>query len=368
MYAMWGKVKKYAGEGWQIAVCLLLLWGVTAGGDLARQGVLRGLATCYKVLIPSLFPFMIVAGLVMNTPMSRVISWLLRPLSRWVLRVSPQGGSVFAMSMIGGFPVGAKLVRAGYDGGQLPGDEARRLALYCIGAGPAFVVTGVGMGMFGSAAVGGLYYLCCVLSALILGALLSRLPGRRRGPAVAPARAVVKAKDFPPFSAALVTAVSTAVTSMLSICGYVIAFSALLELVRRWLPLPAHLTTLLSGLLEVTTGCAAASGLPGKLGLCAAAFFLGCTGLSVVCQVLFCLGDLADMGRLLLCRLLSGVLTLGLFLLLYGLLPSESADVWQNVAIPLKTAHNSPATALLLVLFCLCALWKFCRPHTALRR
>ena len=81
----------------------------------------------------------------------------------------------------------------------------------------------------------------------------------------------------------------------------------------------------------------------------------------------FCLGDLASIGKLLGARLLCGGLVLGLFSLLFGLLPSPAADVFFSSTPPrLDGAVNAPLTSVLLLLFCLAALFTLSRKSRVL--
>ncbi|MEY8281481.1 hypothetical protein AAK917_09500 [Oscillospiraceae bacterium 52-8] len=360
------RIKAGARDLWQGSLCILLLWGILFRGSYAKDGILRGLTSCYQVIIPALFPFLVVSHLIMGSRLSLALESLFSPVSRFLFRSGRQGGAIFSMAMIGGFPVGPKLLRGAVDRGELDREEARRLALFCVAPAPAFVITGVGGGMFHSMQLGAVLYLCSVLGAVLTGTLLSRRGPKRgkKGHAPTPAH---QPRRFEPFSAVFVQAVSSSVQSLLSICGYVILFSALLQLLGGCLPLPDGGKALLSGLLEITSGCLTAAALPGRLGPYLTAFFLGFCGLSAVCQMQFCLGNLASIGKLLGARLLCGGLVLGLFSLFFELLPSPVADVFfSSTPPPLDGAVNAPLTSVLLLLFCLAALFTLSRKSRVL--
>ena len=358
------RIKAGARELWQGSLCILLLWGILFRGSYAKDGILQGLTSCYQVIIPALFPFLVVSHLIMGSRLSLALEAPFSPVSRFLFRSGRQGGAIFSMAMIGGFPVGPKLLRGAVDRGELERGEARRLALFCVAPAPAFVITGVGGGMFHSMQLGAVLYLCSVLGAVLTGTTLSRLGPKRekKGPAPAP-----RPRQFDPFSAVFVQAVSSSVQSLLSICGYVILFSALLQLLGGCLPLPAEGKALLSGLLEITSGCLTAAALPGRAGIYLAAFFLGFCGLSAVCQMQFCLGGLTSIGKLLGARLLCGGLVLGLFSLFCRFLPSPVADVFFSATPPrLDGALNAPLTSVLLLLFCLASLFTLSRKSRVL--
>lgn len=92
-----------------------------------------------------------------------------------------------------------------------------------------------------------------------------------------------KEKSSLPFSAALVQGVQSGIQGMLSVIGYVLLFSAIIELFLRSSGRENHLVLLIAGLLEVTTGCihTAASG-----DLVLIGFFVSFSGLSVFFQAI----------------------------------------------------------------------------------
>ena len=113
------RIKAGARDLWQGSLCILLLWGILFRGSYAKDGILRGLTSCYQVIIPALFPFLVVSHLIMGSRLSLALEALFSPVSRFLFRSGRQGGAIFSMAMIGGFPVGPKLLRGAVDRGEL---------------------------------------------------------------------------------------------------------------------------------------------------------------------------------------------------------------------------------------------------------
>mgnify|MGYP000544336371 CR=1 FL=1 len=61
------RIKAGARDLWQGSLCILLLWGILFRGSYAKDGILRGLTSCYQVIIPALFPFLVVS--LVSTPL-----------------------------------------------------------------------------------------------------------------------------------------------------------------------------------------------------------------------------------------------------------------------------------------------------------
>ncbi|MEG2174283.1 MAG: hypothetical protein RR135_02210 [Oscillospiraceae bacterium] len=254
--------------------CTLL--GVLLLLDPARAsaGVMAGASVWFHVLLPSLFPFMALAGFVALSGMGRLIALPLRPLTR-LLRLPDELGATLLASFVGGYPTGARTLSTLVAAGRLGREDAARLLLFCINPGPAFLVAAVGKGMLGSASAGWLLLLAQTLSSLTIALWVMWRGGS------------VSVSPLPPmgYAEALVTAVSDAAGGMLSVGGYVLLFSALSALITPLLGggLPS---ALLTGLFEVTAGCSAAAQLGGRTGTLLIAFLIGFSGLSVLCQAL----------------------------------------------------------------------------------
>lgn len=125
----------------------------------------------------------------------------------------------------------------------------------------------------------GFLLLCCQwISAILIGLWLGFL---NRGRVLVEERK--RKKSSLPFSAALVQGVQSGIQGMLSVIGYVLLFSAIIELFFTFFGRENPLILLIAGLLEVTTGCihTAAGG-----DLVLIGFFVSFSGLSVFFQAI----------------------------------------------------------------------------------
>lgn len=236
------------------------------------QGVAEGVRLCMQVLLPSLFPFMIVVSFLSLSGGLLLPAKMLSPLFRW-LRLPDSLRDVWLASFLGGYPTGAHTLATLVRQGLMPRETAGRMLRCCVNPGPAFLLLAVGQSMFRSHHIGTLLLLSQAISSLALSALLchSRLK-----------EAPVPAKRLDSLSDAFVTAVSGASSAMLTIFAFVLAFSVAFSLLNVLGP---HLKPL-AAVLEVTLGCTIAAQLGGMVGLLLSAFFIGFGGFSVGFQVL----------------------------------------------------------------------------------
>jgi len=284
---------------WIIALLSATLAMVIAP-QKAMEGASTGLSLCANVIIPSLFPFLILSALVVELGMAARLGRILSPVMRPLFRVNGACACAVALGFIGGYPVGARTAISLYQNGLCSRTEAQRLMAFCNNSGPAFILGVVGAGVFSDRRVGLLLYLIHVIASLCVG-LLFRFYGLHEGAkkeTVSPPISAVR------FSSALTGSISSALQSTLGICAFVVFFSVVISLLRQFgifsflasalatLLAPLGMTSewasrLLTGALEISSGVWSLSGagtLSGKLSM--AAFMLGWAGLSVHCQVL----------------------------------------------------------------------------------
>ena len=142
--------------------------------DTARA-VREGLALCAGSVIPALFPFLAVSGLLTALDAGAAPGRGRMLLAR-VLGCGPAGAGAFLLGLVGSYPVGARTVAQLYREKRISRPEACRLLLFCNNCGPAFILGVAGLGCFGSLRAGGLLWAVHVLAALGIVLVLPRRP------------------------------------------------------------------------------------------------------------------------------------------------------------------------------------------------
>ena len=109
----------------------------TEGLKAAREGLNLWL----NVMIPTLLPFLICTGILVQTGL---ISRLLAPfktLWKIVFGISPAGAYAVLVGMLCGYPMGAKTASDLYENGQITQNEAEYLLTFVNQPSPVFVRT-----------------------------------------------------------------------------------------------------------------------------------------------------------------------------------------------------------------------------------
>lgn len=289
----------------------------------ASKAAGSGLQLCARVIIPSLLPFFVLSNLLSTLGLAKALSRLLSPFMQKLFQVSGAGAAAFLIGLTGGYPLGAATAAELYRRGELSESEIKRLLCFCNNTGPAFIIGAAGSGIFGSAAIGALLYAAHILAAVITGLLFSR---RRTAPVSG--KHATLSRPVEDFSVAFPDAVSAAVRSTVTICGYVVFFSVVTGvldalgvfsatagvLAQHGTLSLSQARALLTGILELGSGIGAMFGqtpTAGSLSLCA--FILGWGGLSVQFQTRAVLSGTPLAGApLLSSKLLHGVLSAAL--------------------------------------------------------
>lgn len=251
----------------------------------AAAGAREGLSVCARSLAPSLFPFFVLANLLSALGLADILSGIAGGVMGRLFRVSGAGCQAFFLGITGGYPLGAAAVAQLRREHRISRREGERLAAFCNNSGPAFILGAVG-GIFQHPAAGLLLYATHILAAVMVGLFLRREAEEKpSSPASAPPPPMA-------FSAAFSSSVSKALTSTLTVCGYVVFFSSLLGLLKPLQLLPPLWRAAATGFLELGSGIAALNGLaPTPATLAVAALMLGWGGLSVQCQTLSAFAD-----------------------------------------------------------------------------
>lgn len=135
----------------------------------ASEGIKNGLNYSANLLLPSLFPFMVLSSFVIRSGFSEYTGKVFSPVTKFIFGLPPICSSAIILSFVGGFPVGAKCVQLLYDDKKITQTQAQRMMLFCVCSGPAFLITAVGTIMLKNITVGIILYISQVLSCIILG-------------------------------------------------------------------------------------------------------------------------------------------------------------------------------------------------------
>lgn len=157
-----------------ISACMVI---ILIRPDVYVASALEGVKLWALVVLPSLLPFFFFTSLLAKIGATERMARTLKKPCRKIFGTSGYAAYALLMSILSGYPVGAKIIGDLGENGLIDETDATKMSAFCSTSGPLFIVGSVGVGMFGSAAAGKLLFIVHAISALITG-LIFRFFGR----------------------------------------------------------------------------------------------------------------------------------------------------------------------------------------------
>ena len=316
------------------------------------KGALEGLLFCGNVLIPSLFPFMVISTFVVKSGISDYLERFAKYITFPLFGVSGKCGMTVLLSMIGGYPVGAKGISALYESKQIDIDTAKKLAYFSVGAGPGFLITFVGTNLLGCPSVGVCILCSQILSVIILGFVNKYI---FRNIKKNNSNLELSSKKIS-FAQAVVDSTISGIYSMINMCGMVILFSAILGVIGYLLKDYGNIFLYCEILLEVTN---ASTDTAENGNILLLAFATGFGGVCVHFQVFQALGEIEiNKGIFFLYRIIQGLITCG-FTFLFVKCFNVALPVYSSIKNSNFELSTSIAGSVMLIICGLCFLNTF---------
>lgn len=334
------KAKKVKSHGLAACGCVILILMLMVQGEAAMQGVKDGMRLCVHTMIPALFPLMVVSEWMVRGNVGKQLANVL-PV-RWICGLpgfSGAGRCAFLMGILCGFPIGSRVAAGYYRRGQLSDEEFSRLVCVCNLPSTAFLIGGVGTGLFGSASFGRWLCLLSLLAALFVGVLFRVFFARKEGKGKHYETCGLVTEQGEQYS--LPMALAAAAENMLNVCATVMLFCSLTRVLDAFMisvgvAMSAGGRAVLLGVLELSGGVSAtAAALPASQAAILCAALIGWGGLSVHCQIMsVCHGCPMPLARFWLSRFLQSLFcALGVAALLaWGNIEFSSPEVGETIA------------------------------------
>ena len=252
--------------------------------------VQNGLYLCGTRLIPSLFPFMVLSSIAIESGALRSLCKIPARLFGRVFKISEEATGAVIIGWLCGFPVGARSLCELYTGGLISASEYRRGVCIASTPSPAFLIGAVGKGTFGSPLLGVALYIISVLFSAIIGAVMTRID-KAEAPYSPPKD---KKKKSGSFASVFTHAVTSSASSMVSVCAFVVFFCAFLGVVEGTLSLfelSDTVTALIFSFFELTSGISRIGEMSVALRLTLCGIAVGWSGLSVHFQTVSMCAD-----------------------------------------------------------------------------
>ena len=212
-----------------IGVCAYLLLDTEGAILRAREAM----ALWAEAVAPAMFPFLVLLPVFTDEENRKAYEMLFGKIIKRLFFLPPSAAACAVIGMIAGTPAGAIAVRRGMKNDRLTHKQVCTCLHLSTGVSPVFMISAVGQGMFSDAWTGVRIAVSVWTASCISAAVFARLP--------------ISEKTIHTGSAAKeesAGAVRDGVFSVLTVCGWMVAFSVFLGA----LPKPVY------ALFEVSTG------------------------------------------------------------------------------------------------------------------
>jgi len=254
---------------WKPAAAFLLLAVILMEPQASVNGAQKAMRMWAQSVAPALFPFLAMMPILTGPDAYAVYRRLFSKIMGRLFALPGQAAPAVIIGMIAGSPGGAYAVRRIAAQGGMSRQDACRVALAVCGVSPAYLILGVGQGLYGSVKLG---MQLALIQAAVQTAMLILLKNTFKGKTTAVSY-VEETMDARPMLAA--------VESILCVCGYMVLFSSAAAAAAQWIGKDAGRLLLLaadlpSGLAELAQwripgGMFLLGGAVGFGGLCIAA-------------------------------------------------------------------------------------------------
>ena len=200
-------------------ICVMLITDSKQIIEAAQKSV----TVCLSVIIPSLFAFMVMSQIMISCGIADILFFPLYKISSFWFKGSRRQFSVFLLSLIGGYPVGIRLLKelTAYNKNYTAITE--NMLCYCYCGSPAFIIQIVGLSVFGSPSIGITVYISNALACLIMAMIINLFSKKIN----------IEEKKTPSVKISLeiiTSSIEKTVKALGVICGTILAFNILIEL------------------------------------------------------------------------------------------------------------------------------------------
>jgi len=208
-------------------------------------------------ILPALLPFFILTKLLSYTNFTTSLGKFLTPITQRLYGVGGIAGYVYIMSIISGYPVGAKLTSDLYKNKIISKEQAYTITSFTSTSGPLFILGTISIGMFKNNTLGIIILISHMLSAIINGLLYRNKANNKTKTLSSPTETTNILND----------SMLSSISSIVVVGGFVSLFYMILKLLIsiNFFSLPLLILSkfgiieelglgIITGLFEVTTG------------------------------------------------------------------------------------------------------------------
>lgn len=233
-----------------VMICLLLtiIYFMISASDKVIESVSFSISIWKDNLFPTLFPFFVVSNLLLNYGFVDIIGNILAyPMNKFY-HLPGCCGFVLAISLVSGFPSGAKYTKDLVLNNLITKKQAERLLTFTHYSNPLFILGMIGNILLNNQRVAYLIMISHIISGLLVGIIFRTSKNDLKE------NKLNKTKQDKTFGELLTTSITNSLNTMFLLLGVVTIFLIISTIINNIIILKPTTSTIISGILEMTQG------------------------------------------------------------------------------------------------------------------
>ena len=263
-----------------------------------------GLNIFINNVFPSLFPFLVATEILYNSNFIHIIEKYTKNIFQKLFNVPPKSAIVIILGFISGYPIGAKLIANLKKDKYLTTAEAERLLSFTNNSSPIFIISAIGISIFGNKTIGIVLLFIQILSSILVGIIFRFWKYNDKeyiDYSYLSLNEDTNLKVVPNTVEIFINSIKNEVFTTLQIGGFVIIFSVILSILKStgilnvlayllsFIGIPENYSlALIYGLFEISNGMNLIKNIIAYnniVSLIVSSFILGFGGISILFQI-----------------------------------------------------------------------------------
>ena len=208
---------------------LLLLFIILILPKSSMEAAKRGLLLWFNVIIPTLFPFILLSNIIVNSNLINYINYFFTPIMSKVFGLPGASGYAFITGLLSGYPVGAKITADLLSKNVITLSQAQYMLTFCNNASPMFIIGFIATGLLDNSYIG-ILMLFVIYIANLITAFIYRIIYSKQLP-----HNVKKSRNLSSYKSKVINfslfddCIMNAISLIVKIGGYIIFFSIILN-------------------------------------------------------------------------------------------------------------------------------------------
>lgn len=216
--------------------------------DIIHQELIDSLTVFFTTLFPSIFPFFLIGNLLISYHFIDTINLFFGKIITKLFHTGSNASFILIMSMLSGFPSGAKYIRDLFDRNLITLNQANYLITFTHFANPLFVLTTCSS-LFYEKKIPYFILISMYLSNILIG-ILTRPKKRQEMESTL----TISYQKISSFSEAFTSSLKNTLEILVMILGNTCFFYLVSKLVTTFIPVGPFFTSLVNGFFDLTKG------------------------------------------------------------------------------------------------------------------